>query len=171
MQKILKKYLDRLHDSIQRSALLRAYPPKEISTLLDLHRLSKVDQELPTTLLETLIYEKGKTPVIHFEYDELPCLKQEIDDLKEKNQTIPDDLQKQFDHLKGIERLHAGFINLIKGSDLLHRETGLRSLWLGYPLAYVRSPKNSILAPIFLWPISIKVSIVDPIVKTVIEVS
>ena len=41
---------------------------------------------------------------------------------------------------------------------MVFRETGLRSIWLGYPLVYIKKQSKQILAPVFLWPISIKVS-------------
>ena len=165
MQKIIKKYLDRLHESLNRSALLSAFPPKRSTSRLDLHRLSCLDKDLPTELLELLIYSKNASIPLQFKYDELIELSQEIERLKEEQEPVPEELMQKMETLKQIATLHAIFAKkLTRESDFIYRETGLRSLWLGYPLAYLtvpsaaRKPKK-ILAPIFLWPIKIKTSL------------
>jgi len=159
MKRILRKYLNRLNDSIQRSALLRAYPPSRISSRIDLYRLSVLKENLPTELLETLIYKDNPSYIIKFQYDELPKIREQVEDLKENNEEIPSDLANQFECLKEIERLHLVFAKRInKEADLVFRETGLRSIWLGYPLVYIQKSSKQILAPVFLWPVSIKVS-------------
>ena len=165
MQKIIKKYLDRLHESLNRSALLSAFPPKRSTSRLDLHRLSCLDKDLPTELLELLIYSKNASISLQFKYDELIELSQEIESLKENQEPVPEELIQKMETLKQIATLHAIFAKkLTRESDFIYRETGLRSLWLGYPLAYLtvpstaRKPKN-ILAPIFLWPIKIKTNL------------
>ncbi|MFQ5788103.1 MAG: AAA domain-containing protein, partial [Thermodesulfobacteriota bacterium] len=165
MQKIIKKYLDRLHESLNRSALLSAFPPKRSTSRLDLHRLSCLDKDLPTEFLELLIYSKNASIPLQFKYDELIELSKEIERLKENQEPVPEELIQKIENLKQIATLHAIFAKkLTRESDLIYRETGLRSLWLGYPLAYLTVPSTArkpkkILAPIFLWPIKIKTNL------------
>ena len=165
MQKIIKKYLDRLHESLNRSALLSAFPPKRATSRLDLHRLSCLDKDLPTEFLELLIYNKNASITLQFKYDELTELSQEIERLEENQEPVPDELIQKRENLKQIATLHAIFAKkLTRESDFIFRETGLRSLWLGYPLAYLTVPSSArkpkkILAPIFLWPIKIKTNL------------
>ena len=164
MQKIIQKYLDRLHESLNRSALLSAFPPKRATSRLDLHRLSCLDKDLPTEFLELLIYKSA--PIrLQFKYDELIELSQEIERLEENQESVPDELIQKRENLKQIATLHTIFAKkLTRESDFIYRETGLRSLWLGYPLAYLTEPSaarkpKKVLAPIFLWPIKIKTNL------------
>lgn len=162
MKRILAKYLDRLNDSIQRSALLRAYPPSKIGSRLDLYRLSELGENIPTEFLETLIYNSKSSYNIRFQYDDLPKIREQVEDFNKSSEEISSNLLIQLEHLKEIERLHSIFAKkLNKEAELIFRETGLRSIWLGYPLVYVQNlqkPLKRILAPVFLWPVNIKVS-------------
>jgi hypothetical protein len=43
-----------------------------------------------------------------------------------------------------------------RDAELVKRETGRHALWLGFPLLYAAAGESDILAPVFLWPISIQ---------------
>jgi len=91
MKRILRKYIDRLNDSIQRSALLRSYPVSKVSSRIDLNRLAAMEENLPTELLEGLIYNNNSSFPLKFQYDDLPRIHEQIKDLKEKEEKIPCD--------------------------------------------------------------------------------
>ncbi|HEY1799470.1 MAG TPA: AAA domain-containing protein [Terriglobales bacterium] len=68
-----------------------------------------------------------------------------------------EDLEKRDNSLGLYYALTQG---MIRSADAIHRESGLRSLWLAYPFLLARDindPENrrSILAPLYLWPIQI----------------
>ena len=60
MSEVLRRYLDRLHQSARRSGLLYAFPTRTIRRL-DIAKLEIVSPVLPTELIEKLIKsENGK---------------------------------------------------------------------------------------------------------------
>ena len=60
MSEVLRRYLDRLHQSARRSGLLSAFPTRTIRRL-DIAKLEIVSPVLPTELIEKLIKsENGK---------------------------------------------------------------------------------------------------------------
>jgi hypothetical protein len=80
----------------------------------------------------------------------------EFDDVEDERDESPDDkiVREHRAIYTALDRRMRRFAELVK------RETGVQSLWLGYPLLYVvtgeADAQQWILAPIFLWPISIQ---------------
>jgi len=78
------------------------------------------------------------------------------EDDEEERQESPDDkiVREHRAIYDALDRRMRRFAELVK------RETGVHSLWLGYPLLYVvvgeGDAQQWILAPVFLWPISIR---------------
>jgi primosomal replication protein N'' len=139
---VIQRYLERLLRSVRRSGLLNASPTRSVKRL-DLMRLRVADSDLPDDLLTKLIKTDGGK--VQFELD---LSKRELDDEDEKES--PE------------EALYYALTSgLARTAEAFKRETGVRSLWLAYPLFYARITDNtgdskSILAPIFLWPIKIE---------------
>src|SRR5262249_44673695 len=77
------------------------------------------------------------------------------DDDREEQEESPDDkiVREHRAIYDALDRRMRRFAELVK------RETGVHSLWLGYPLLYVvvgaDDAQQWILAPVFLWPVSI----------------
>jgi very-short-patch-repair endonuclease len=140
--RVIERYLERLLRSVRRSGLLYASPTRSVKRL-DLMRLLVADHDLPDALLTKLIKSDGGK--IQFEVD-----------LSERE--LGDEVEKETPQ----EALYYALTNgLARTAEAFKRETGVRSLWLAYPLFYARITDNmgdskNILAPIFLWPIKIE---------------
>src|SRR5262249_34219479 len=52
-------------------------------------------------------------------------------------------------------RLYRMLEKMSRDAELVRRETGRHALWLGYPLLHAAAKGSQILAPVFLWPISL----------------
>jgi very-short-patch-repair endonuclease/DNA polymerase III delta prime subunit len=139
---VIQRYLERLLRSVRRSGLLNAYPTSSIKRL-DLTRLRVADSGLPDDVLTKLI--KSDEGRVQFELD----LSER--ELAAENQKESPEEALYYALTRGLARTAEAF----------KRETGVRSLWLAYPLFYVRFTDNNgepkyILSPIFLWPIKIE---------------
>jgi len=71
---------------------------------------------------------------------------------------VPDHSEENMDDRIAQEhlRLHKTLERMSRDAELVKRETGRHALWLGFPLLYAAAGESDILAPIFLWPISIQ---------------
>lgn len=135
---VLGRYLERLHQSARRGGLLQAYPTQGVKRI-DLARFSLLSPTTPGDIVTRLLHsEHGK---INLDLD--------ISEPARGEQNPQRDL----------------YLNLATGlarvSDAFKRETGVRSLWLAYPLfrARVKDTQGawqSVLAPVFLWPVRIE---------------
>jgi Protein of unknown function (DUF4011) len=141
---VIHRYLERLLRSVRRSGLLNAFPTRSVKRL-DLIRLQVADAALPNDLLTKLIRsDAGK---MQFDID---LSQQESGDGEEKENP-----QETLYH--GLTR------GLARTAEAFKRETGVRSLWLAYPLFSARTTdaagdSKCILSPVFLWPIKIDAS-------------
>jgi hypothetical protein len=139
---VIQRYLERLLRSVRRSGLLNASPTRSIKRL-DLMRLKVAGSDLPDDLLTKLIKTDGGK--VQFELD-----------LSERE--LGDEDEKESPEEALYYALTSG---LARTAEAFKRETGVRSLWLAYPLFHACITDNmgdskSILAPIFLWPIKIE---------------
>lgn len=137
-QSVLQHYLDRLHAAIVRSPLLNASPgPLGRGSRIDLTHLDLYKDGQADQLLRRLM--SGRHSV----------------NLRPDWQAWDEDEQ----HEANLARLYRQMERkLIREADKIERETGNRSLWLGYPLLYVANPEDrdqSILAPVLLWPVRV----------------
>lgn len=138
---VIQKYLERLLRSVRRSGLLNASPTKSVKRL-DLMRFKVASPRLPDDLLTKLIKSDGGE--IQF-------------DLDLSQRELGDEDEKETPEESFYYALTSG---LARTAEAFKRETGVRSLWLAYPLFYARTTDASgesknILSPVFLWPIKI----------------
>lgn len=140
VHRILNHFQERLYNQIVRSTLLDAGPGElGRGQKLDVRHLERYAPGLPDKLVDCVL--AGRRPC-HLR----PQWRRD-DDL-----FADDDIEQ--DRMKLFRQMDR---HLIRGADKLRRETGNRSLWLGYPLIFVEDPQDQnrpILAPIFLWPIT-----------------
>ena len=137
MSEVLRRYLERLHQSARRSGLLYAFPTRTIKRL-DITKLEIVSPDLPAELVEKLI--KSENGKVQFDV--------EISSRDERRNDL-------------IALYHTLRNGLARTAEAFKRETGVRSLWLAYPLFHILSRededrRSSILAPVFLWPIKVE---------------
>src|SRR5262245_20068337 len=153
---VIERYLDRLHHSARRSGLLYAFPTKSVKRL-DLTRLRVAGPSLPNEAITRLIRsESGKLQV------DLDISQQEFDEKTiGREQMVSTSLTKGSG--KGMQHVlyYALTSGLARTAEAFRRETGVRSLWLAYPLFHARvteptGESRSVLAPVFLWPIKIE---------------
>ena len=155
---VIRRYLDRLHRSARRSGLLYAFPTKSVKRL-DLTRLRVADPSLPNEAITRLIKsERGR---LQFDLD----ISQQESDEDATGQGGQQMVSSAL--IKGSEKnaqqilYYALTSGLARTAEAFKRETGVRSLWLAYPLFYARVEDETgkftnILSPVFLWPIRIE---------------
>jgi ssDNA-binding Zn-finger/Zn-ribbon topoisomerase 1/very-short-patch-repair endonuclease len=131
----LQSFVSRLIQSVGRSPLLKGFPTKAV-TRIDLERLRVASKDAPEQLVSSLLGPLGSAR-LSFEDFANPGRR-------------GDESRALFSALK--TKLH-------RQADLVFRETGLRTLWLAYPMLYVPDPSDDaedfVLAPLFLWPLRI----------------
>ncbi len=139
---VIRRYLDRLLRTVKRGGLLNASPTRSVKRL-DLMRFGIARAGLPNELVSTLLRSKnGKVAC------DLDLSRQELDpdgEAESPEKTL----------------YHAVTSGLLRTAEAFKRETGVRSLWLAYPLFYARvvdgaGDWKSVLSPVFLWPIKIE---------------
>src|SRR5439155_16213150 len=155
---VIQRYLERLHHSARRGGLLYAFPTKSVKRL-DLTRLRVANASLPSDAISRLIRSEGGK----LQFD-LNISKQEFEDEADEQSAKP----TPFPALTGGPAKNAQQVlyyaltsGLARTAEAFKRETGVRSLWLAYPLFYTRVEDEmgkftNILSPVFLWPIKIE---------------
>jgi len=158
---VIQRYLDRLHHSTRRGGLLHAVPTRSVKRL-DLTRLRVADASLPADAITKLIRSEGgklqfDLDISQREFEEQPDEQNAKPTLyaapgggREKNREKSAQQALYYALTSGLERTAEAF----------KRETGVRSLWLAYPLFLARVEDETgkfmtILSPVFLWPIKI----------------
>jgi very-short-patch-repair endonuclease len=148
---VIQRYLERLLASVRRGGLLYAFPTKSVKRL-DLVRLRVADPGLPEEALTKLI--KSEDGRIQFDLD----LSQHVS----TSGLLLLDSGGESKQESAQETLYYALTRgLARTAEAFKRETGVRSLWLAYPLFYTRVADDSgdftnILSPVFLWPIKIE---------------
>jgi very-short-patch-repair endonuclease len=154
---ILDHFIRRLIGAISQSPLLKARPSKT-GRLLDCHRFEEVKKCLSDDVLQGVI-ERSKPVAVQLD---LRALRE-----REK-QDHPGSLlfAAQDDEVEinaGIAQEHLRIYQVLermsRDAELLKRETGRHALWLGYPLLYAAGRESEILAPVFLWPILVRIDL------------
>jgi primosomal replication protein N'' len=152
-------FLDKLSASVTKSPLLRVNLTRT-GRLLDCARLRVVDEDLPERLMEAVVSSKpavavnlrlrasrpNRAPVKSGAPDQPDLF--EVDEMSETEKRLNE--HQSLYHL--LDR------RIQREAELALRETGVHALWLGYPLRYVPAAATVgpwILAPVFLWPISV----------------
>jgi serine/threonine protein kinase len=144
--RILEQFQKRLNASISRSPMLKVSITK-LGRLLDVGELSAINSGKPAELLTAIIGGKDKVTL----------------DLRPGR--ILSTATAQGAEADPTDRLYK-LLNqrMRRDAETARRETGVHALWLGYPLLYASKGSSDsdrwILAPIFLWPITI-----DPLAR------
>lgn len=152
-RRVLDHFHKRLLAAVTRSSLLKATVTRT-GRLLDCSRFESVEDGLSRQIVQGVVEDNAAVPVelrLRFSHGET-----EYEDDEEERQESPDDK---------IVREHRAIYDALdrrmrRFAELVNRETGVQALWLGYPLLYVvvgeGETQQWILAPVFLWPISIR---------------
>lgn len=131
----INNYMQRLLRGVSRSPALKAFPTRSVRRI-DLARFRLASDRAPDEIVRGVI-DRGSRLV---EFQTYP---------RDDPRTI--ESQTLFTNLK---------TKLSREAQAAHRETGLWMLWLAYPLLFAPNPspdrRDSLLAPLFLWPIRIE---------------
>lgn len=157
-KKIIEHFQRRLNAAISRSPLLKAYVSRT-GRLMDCSRLRLASEAFPRRLLLSVI--EGKSPMAvnlaprstrrtgrgrAGQTDQQSSLLAEEEDAERERECA-----LVYEALNKRMRRHA---------ELARRETGVHALWFGYPLLFVATREEDseqhILAPVFMWPISVE---------------
>ncbi|QNN21815.1 AAA family ATPase [Planctomycetales bacterium ZRK34] len=138
IHRVLQQYLNRLNAAIVRSPLLDATCGAiGRGRRIDLTHLDLYDDGQGIKLLRRMMSGRHSMPI-------RPTW---------NRWNVEDDLEMDLLKLyRQVER------NLVREANKIERETGNRSLWMGYPLLHVVDPQDrerSILAPVLLWPMRV----------------
>lgn len=137
---VVAGYLERLRAAVVRSPLLNASPGKTGGgSRLDLTDLNFFREGDAQRLLDRLMAQRVSVTIAP-DWSRL--------DGAETGENDPDVLIPRL--IRQVER------HFVREVAKFERETGIHSLWLGYPIAAVTSPadpERAILAPVFLWPV------------------
>jgi len=152
---VIQRYLEQLHHSARRGGLLYAFPTKSMKRL-DLTRLRVADASLPSDAISRLIRSEGGKLQIDLNISQQE-FEEEVDEQSAKLTHYP---ALAGGPAKNAQQAlyYALTSGLARTAEAFKRETGVRSLWLAYPLFYARVEDErgkftNILSPIFLWPI------------------
>lgn len=134
-RKMLESFIARLLQGVNRSPLLKAFPTKTIKRI-DLERFRIISSDAPERLVSGLLGSLGQ---VHLHFENFSASGKKGEESREL-----------FSILK---------TKLCREAQLIFRETGLRTLWLAYPILYAPDPDSDtgefLLAPLFLWPLRI----------------
>lgn len=141
MHRTIDKYITRLNASLGRSALLNVAPGPKGTSRFDLCRFASASPS-PKEILAKILFERPYEAVINLELHHLES--------------------KTERSLRDRERLYAiARMSLEKKQSFIFRETGFRSLWILYPIVYLRArtadlgETGDILSSVYLWPVTI----------------
>jgi len=152
--RVLDHFHKRLLAAVTRSALLRATVSRT-GRLLDCSRFESVQVGAGWKIVRGIIEGGSEVPIdlrLRFSHTATALHDEETEDCPES----PDDriVREHRNIYDALDRRMRRF------AELVNRETGVHSLWLGYPLLYVvvgeGETRQWILAPVFLWPVSIR---------------
>jgi len=150
LQPMLKAFTDRLYDTVSRGPVLRCFATKSSRVRVDVLKFKDtisghqrpVNVGVPEELVRELIRHDAS------EYSVQLDISNPDPEIRERSLSL----------------YHSISQGIVRSSEAIYRETGLRTLWLAYPFILLRDindpdDKRSILAPLYLWPISISTSL------------
>ncbi len=142
-ERILDHYQKRLSSGISRSPLLKAVPTKT-GRLLDVSRLKTLGADFPARVLASII---GGYEALSLDLRSSAIVPSASGGMREPD--FADELYNTLDR------------KMRRQGEIAKRETGVHALWLGYPLLYAcvggGDASRWVLAPVFLWPVTINV--------------
>jgi hypothetical protein len=150
----LDRFIQRLVGAISRSPLLKIRPTKT-GKLLDSVRFEQIRLGLSDEVLQGVT--DGTKPV---------PIQLDLRALKERGGQDAVGDSPQEDNKRASDRLgleHVGIYKILermsRDAELVQRETGRHALWLGFPLLYAAAGDSDIPAPVFLWPIDVRIDL------------
>lgn len=158
-EQVIRHFIRRLMQAITRSPLLRTSVSRR-GHFLDCSRLESVEHGLGERLLRNVVSGVRKTII-------------DVTRVRSSRETATDAPLWQRGAQpsdRGDRRaLESELCDLLdrrmrRYAEAIRRETGVNSLWLAYPLLFVRDvqyeqAQRSILAPVFLWPVCIETNL------------
>jgi AAA domain len=136
--KTLESFVARLLQGVSRSPLLKAFPTKTVKRI-DLERLRIISSEAPERVVNGIL---GSTGQARLRFERFAASDKEGEESRELFSILKTKLSRE--------------------AQLVFRETGMRTLWLAYPILHVPYPGGDpgefLLAPLFLWPLRILAS-------------
>ncbi len=147
---VVDHFHKRLLAAVNRSSLLKATVSRT-GRLLDAFRLESVEPGLSRRVLQSVVDGQPAVPLklqLRCSHSEPPP------NQSDERRTESPEERRVREHRAIYDSLDR---RMRRTADLIKRETGVHSLWLGYPLLYlVNDADQWILAPVFLWPISVQ---------------
>ena len=135
LSKTLESFISRLLQGVSRSPLLKAFPTKTVKRI-DLERLRFITDDAPERLIAGLTGPSGQ---VRFQFERFAASGKDGEESRELFTILKTKLSRE--------------------AQLIFRETGLRTLWLAFPILYVPYPDGDLseflLAPLLLWPLQI----------------
>lgn len=154
-QVVLDHFHKRLLAAVTRSSLLKSTVSRT-GRLLDCSRFESVANGLSRRVLQAIVTGNGPISVdLRLRFTHADGGAESDDDDQERPESKDDKIVREHRAIyDALDRRMRRFAELVK------RETGVQSLWVGYPLLHVvvgeGESRQWILAPAFLWPISIQ---------------
>jgi len=138
LSKTLDSFVTRLLQGVSRSPLLKAFPTKAVKRI-DLERLRIISSDAPERVVSGIL---GPTGDARLRFEKFASSDKEGEESRELFSILKTKLSRE--------------------AQLVFRETGMRTLWLAYPILHVPYPGGDpgefLLAPLFLWPLRILAS-------------
>jgi hypothetical protein len=154
---VLYSFIHRLIGAISQSPLLKVRLSRT-GRLLDCHCLNSVESSLADDVLSAVI-EGSKAVSVQLDL-RMPEGQAEPHNLAGPLITEPEtDDPISSRTLQEHVRIHMSLERMIRDAELVKRETGRHAHWLGYPLLYAAEGDKDILAPVFLWPIDVRIDV------------
>jgi hypothetical protein len=157
--RVIEVFQQRLTTAVSRSPLLKA-TISQTSRLLDCSRLRIVSEDLPVTLLDAVI--KGQKALsIDLRLRASKASPATVASGAGKaNSEQEDDLAVDEAREKELQQLYHLLDHRIRRhGEQAKRQTGIHTLWLGYPLLYRPVGQGVaatwLMAPVFLWPVAV----------------
>jgi len=168
--KTIEGFIDRLNKAVSRSALLRVSVRSSGGRMLDIARLESVDPDAPERALMVFVGssvtrggdkggssgERRKAALI-----DLDPVRSTSD--ASTHGSLCDESGGRSEAPKGVHepsRFEQLLSSIRRAAELAKRETGVHALWFGWPILHVSTTEDddaqSVLAPLFLFPASIK---------------
>jgi hypothetical protein len=156
-QPVLDRFIQRLVGAISQSSLLEIRPSRS-GRLLDCCSLNSVQPSLADDVLQAVIEELKPIGV----QLDLRSPKERKGQRETATPLFAGEEQEEHISDRAAQehaRIYKALERMSRDAELVKRETGRHALWLGYPLLYAVAPESDILAPVFLWPIHIRLDL------------
>jgi hypothetical protein len=164
--RVIHAYHERLAAAVSRSPLLKAITSKN-TRLLDCSRLRAVSENLPQELLDAVVQTGKQVSIDLRPRAPRPSSVLVTSELNKVSNGSEDDAFKDDTRNKELEGLYHLLDHRIRRhGEQAKRQTGVHTVWLGYPLLYMSvgdgANRDWLLSPVFLWPVSLILDVRHP---------